>query len=57
MPARTWLKRKQGSHYYNGKAFSRGNRIISKIHKGFGSVDIDKVWDIFKELENQRNNK
>jgi len=54
MPARTWFKSKQGSHYYNGNKKSRGSRIISKMHKGFGFVDSEKVWSIFKKLEDER---
>ena len=42
---------KLGAHYYNGGRTSRGNRMLSKLHKGIKVGDIDKA---FKEVEAQR---
>ena len=43
-------KGKRYNHFYNGECNSRGQRTLSKIHKGMKSGNIAKVFEEVEKL-------
>jgi len=43
------MRFKAGAHNYNGRRNSRGQRCLSKIHKGLDCGNLEKA---FKEIDN-----
>lgn len=45
----------RGAHYYQGRQNSRAKRLMSKLHKGLDTGNVQKAFEKLDKEKNERN--